>query len=887
MYITGGGRTYYLTHMGSRTVRLGQTVRRGQVIGTIADYPDRPDHIHEGIHGGGMSVQGAATSAGMVVPLRLVPRPRITGGGAVGRATQRALRLATVGANNLLRGAAGAPEAGPATVGRVINVRGAGLQSVNRVFPLHHTGTPGAQLSRSTVRRIAASVGFPPIAGEQISRGESGNQPGIVEWPPEADGAQGIGLMQMTTGHVDPPVVALINRLGGWNQMRNPIKNFIAAEKLREIGGLGRWHGTRYLTGHRRGGLLSLPRFQNGGPLATAAAARRPRAVRAPQPIKAPIDALAGAVGTVNSLFTDVLGDLRKMVGGLDKTKGLAKRIRVASEKLTEDGGVLDTLHEAVAGIAERGALALQRGQFRIARGGRPVRRDLTAAEIARAGIVTTQATGEALAGERTTLQGSIADEQRALNVAVKRKNKAAQTAARAALANLRARLEQNATDIAQNVQDQVEAVESYQQALLDAVNQHADDANARLDRATRTARALGVSLDPNAVIDRQIATTRTQIAGLEEVLRQARRSHNAELVRTVTGQIAELNVQIAEAVAQQFQNAIDAVNTTAQQQTTRLDRAARRAQIGGTDYAALGDTLVARQGVLANQRAGLVALLAQAVAAGNVDQITNLTDQIDDLDTAMAENTQAVKDNTDAAFNDRTQLVNEQFGFAQTVLTGAQGFFRGLSDATGISTLPQQLSALRSLAVALGAQQQGLEGQLAALTGDQSVLGLTGTGLVDYLLSISTGPRMQAIMNMLDPTQQAAFRDLVTSLLANASATQENTKAIGDLTGSNAQSFSSSFWTSFRTAVFTGAGGLLPTYAMTIPGAAIGARVMTSGALMVHAGETVRPAAVSRNMSGGDGGDTYVVNVTSPTQVLDPTHVNRELAFMRRTSGR
>jgi methyl-accepting chemotaxis protein len=89
-------------------------------------------------------------------------------------------------------------------------------------------------------------------------------------------------------------------------------------------------------------------------------------------------------------------------------------------------------------------------------------------------------------------------------------------------------------------------------------------------------------------------------------VLRQARRSHNAELVRTVTGQIAELNTQIAEAVAQQFQNSIDAVNNTAQQQTTRLDRAARRAQIGGTDYAALGNTLVARQNVLANQRAGL-----------------------------------------------------------------------------------------------------------------------------------------------------------------------------------------------------------------------------------------------------------------------------------------
>jgi hypothetical protein len=150
---------------------------------------------------------------------------------------------------------------------------------------------------------------------------------------------------------------------------------------------------------------------------------------------------------------------------------------------------------------------------------------------------------------------------------------------------------------------------------------------------------------------------------------------------------------------------------------------------------------------------------------------------------------------------------------------------------------------------------------------------------LVNYLLSIATGPRLQAIMSTLDPTQQQSFQNLVTALLGNASATQENTKAITGLGGSNAQSFSSSFWTGFRVALFNGAGALLPQYAMTIPGAAIGARVLNSGALMVHAGETVRPAVMNRKLA-ENAGDTYVVNVTSPTQVLDPTDVNRELAF-------
>lgn len=53
VYIRGtDGHTYYLTHMGSRTVKVGQTVRAGQPIGTVADYAHygTPSHIHMGIH---------------------------------------------------------------------------------------------------------------------------------------------------------------------------------------------------------------------------------------------------------------------------------------------------------------------------------------------------------------------------------------------------------------------------------------------------------------------------------------------------------------------------------------------------------------------------------------------------------------------------------------------------------------------------------------------------------------------------------------------------------------------------------------------------------------------------------------------------------------------
>jgi hypothetical protein len=52
VYIQGSdGHEYFLTHMGSRNVKVGQTVKAGQPIGTVADYSKygTPSHIHMGV----------------------------------------------------------------------------------------------------------------------------------------------------------------------------------------------------------------------------------------------------------------------------------------------------------------------------------------------------------------------------------------------------------------------------------------------------------------------------------------------------------------------------------------------------------------------------------------------------------------------------------------------------------------------------------------------------------------------------------------------------------------------------------------------------------------------------------------------------------------------
>lgn len=54
VYIQGeDGRTYFLTHLGSRNVKVGQRLKQGQIIGTVADYDKygTPSHIHQGVHG--------------------------------------------------------------------------------------------------------------------------------------------------------------------------------------------------------------------------------------------------------------------------------------------------------------------------------------------------------------------------------------------------------------------------------------------------------------------------------------------------------------------------------------------------------------------------------------------------------------------------------------------------------------------------------------------------------------------------------------------------------------------------------------------------------------------------------------------------------------------
>lgn len=60
IYLLGqSGTTYYITHLGSRTVELGRHVAAGAQIATVGDYAKwgGVDHVHAGAHGGPITIR--------------------------------------------------------------------------------------------------------------------------------------------------------------------------------------------------------------------------------------------------------------------------------------------------------------------------------------------------------------------------------------------------------------------------------------------------------------------------------------------------------------------------------------------------------------------------------------------------------------------------------------------------------------------------------------------------------------------------------------------------------------------------------------------------------------------------------------------------------------
>jgi hypothetical protein len=129
---------------------------------------------------------------------------------------QRALDKSVDGANQMLSKMMPGPDA-----------MGIGTYKgpLDRVFPATSLASPGVQLSPAQVKSVMRPAGLPSVFSG-IAVDESGNHPGIIGYDP--GGTRGLGLWQITTGFNDD----IIRKYGGETQMRNPVRNALAAAAI-------------------------------------------------------------------------------------------------------------------------------------------------------------------------------------------------------------------------------------------------------------------------------------------------------------------------------------------------------------------------------------------------------------------------------------------------------------------------------------------------------------------------------------------------------------------------------------------------------------------------------------------------------------------------------
>jgi hypothetical protein len=520
----------------------------------------------------------------------------------------------------------------------------------------------------------------------------------------------------------------------------------------------------------------------------------------------------------VSNTIAGMVELIDRIANALQKGRGTARKLRLAFERIFEEGGPLERLRAETEAISERVQARLQRAQFIVGRGGGVRRAELSATQVARREFGGLQRQRVGFTREASALDELLGTAQAELGEARARDDDKAIQQAKAEIARIRQRQRDVNRLLVQNAQDLVEKQEEIQQAQADAVEASITDRNRQLDLFERGLTALGVAFNPISFIDARITIMRDQISGLSGVLARAQSTGNAELARQIREKIDELNVAIAEAVAQRFQAQIDAVNFEATAGLTAVGRRQRLAQVGGTNFTAIRSALFDERSILLTQQARLDELARIAESQGNLAQASNLREQLADLAVTIVENTQAIQDNTDSATADRISRINEAAGFTTGVFGSATTFFQGLASLTGQQQVGPLLAAAQGTGQALQTQRRGLIGELTKLIGFGPGSEAQGTDLVNFLLSVASGPIFDSIMTRLNPTQEAQFRDLVNGLLGNTNAIQDNTKAVQDLTNStNIQDWNSTLWQRFREAVFNGIGGVLPQY--QIPG--------------------------------------------------------------------
>jgi SLT domain-containing protein len=484
---------------------------------------------------------------------------------------------------------------------------------------------------------------------------------------------------------------------------------------------------------------------------------------------------------------------------------------------------------------------------------------------------------------------------------------------AQANLNNLRKRGEVARKSINDTVADiaekQMAQAQARVQKVMDAARSRGGRTATQLERAARGEAARGNVGGAAAIEDDRITYLKDAAAAAKKALSIVPKGKNYDDLRKETAEAAaEADTVLEEAMQARISTKIEAISNASATAITNADRGngfadildriggdgsvmARAMGTGigaaallGRGAAALRATALEQKGsALQTERAGYAGMMNEAVVAGNVGAVENLTQKIADLDLSIAENVIAIKDNTTASRQVEIDRITNRSGFLTGVYSGLAGISAGVATNTKTpddSRQAEQLNATRNI---IGQTMSGLSQKLSDLTnGVVNTGGLSGNALVDYLKGIN----FDAIEGGMTTADKEQFESLINGMISNGSALEDNTAALDALKGAlSPQSFSSSAWSQFRNAIFNGMGDVLPQYA-TVPSFDTGGPVVSTGMAKLHKGEYVVTAG-----KGGTDDGRYTSYNEAPINVeineaggpVDVTHLTARLAWEKR----
>lgn len=404
----------------------------------------------------------------------------------------------------------------------------------------------------------------------------------------------------------------------------------------------------------------------------------------------------------------------------------------------------------------------------------------------------------------------------------------------------------------------------------VESINKNAEGANNFRTSRASIASAFGYSGAAAQWNQYTIGVMEQQSHELEGALGKARSNGNAALAGQIEAEMQNIEVSIAEATAAFFQSSIEQVEKHFSHQAALRGMVeqiqnAQATVIGNSAYSAQ-----LRQGQLYGERAEegsqlseTQRLLSEAISQGFGPDVTepleekiwSLTGAIEENSANLYTNSIAIRQAYIGQIQGKGSFQTGVFGTLESIVTGLGALSGTVNQAKLIQLIMETGNSLRGTGWELRGQLGAFDTERLAGTANGSavegLLGLEGEALVTAIQSLN----IRGIEEQLGNEELIGqFRELIDTILENEVAVIGNTKALEEaMQEQKIQSFTSSAWSFFRSALFNGMGGLMPEYAAGTPfySADSGGEVTGDGPINAHRGEIILPRNYSSILKG------------------------------------